>query len=79
MFKGRTHANVLLDIHETELAAGEAPHPPHSHIHEELVMIGAHLDSWHAGTGATDNGAGSAVMMETVRIIKAIGAHRVCA
>ena len=39
MFKGRTHANVLLDIHETELAAGEAPHPPHSHIHEELVMI----------------------------------------
>jgi carboxypeptidase Q len=35
-------------------------------------MLGAHLDSWHAGTGATDNGAGSAVMMEAVRILKAV-------
>jgi hypothetical protein len=40
----------------------------------ELVMVGAHLDSWHPGTGATDNGAGSAVMMEVVRILKAIDA-----
>ncbi len=40
----------------------------------ELVMVGAHLDSWHAGTGATDNAAGSAVMMEAVRILKAIDA-----
>jgi len=40
----------------------------------ELVMIGAHLDSWHPGTGATDNGAGSAVMMEAMRILKAVGA-----
>ena len=39
---------------------------------EELVMLGAHLDSWHAGTGATDNGAGSIVMMEAVRILKAL-------
>ena len=39
----------------------------------ELVMIGAHLDSWHPGTGATDNGAGSAVMMEVMRILKATG------
>jgi hypothetical protein len=39
----------------------------------ELVMVGAHLDSWHAGTGATDNGAGSAVAMEAMRILKAIG------
>lgn len=39
---------------------------------EEIVMLGAHLDSWHAGTGATDNGAGSIVMMEAVRILKAI-------
>jgi hypothetical protein len=37
----------------------------------ELVMIGAHLDSWHPGTGATDNGAGVAVMMEAIRILKA--------
>ena len=40
---------------------------------DEIVMLGAHLDSWHAGTGATDNGAGTIVMMEAVRILKAIG------
>lgn len=37
---------------------------------DEVVMIGAHLDSWHAGTGATDNAAGSAVVMEVMRILK---------
>ena len=36
-------------------------------------MLGAHFDSWHAGTGATDNAAGSAVMMEAMRILKATG------
>jgi len=35
---------------------------------DEIVMIGAHFDSWHSGTGATDNGAGSAVMIEVMRI-----------
>ena len=40
---------------------------------DELVMIGAHFDSWHTGTGATDNAAGSAVMMEAMRILKATG------
>jgi hypothetical protein len=39
---------------------------------DEIVMVGAHLDSWHAGTGATDNGAGSAVAMEVMRILKAL-------
>lgn len=39
---------------------------------DEIVMLGAHLDSWHSGTGATDNGAGSVVMMEAVRILKAL-------
>ena len=39
---------------------------------DELVMLGAHLDSWHSGTGATDNGAGTIVMMEAVRILKAL-------
>lgn len=39
---------------------------------EEVVMIGAHLDSWHGGTGATDNAAGVAVVMEAVRIIKSL-------
>lgn len=39
----------------------------------EIVMLGGHMDSWHTGTGATDNAAGVAAMMEAVRILKAIG------
>ena len=42
-------------------------------LKEEIVMIGGHLDSWHGASGATDNAAGCAVMMEVVRIIKAAG------
>lgn len=42
-------------------------------LKDELVMLGGHLDSWHGATGATDNAAGCAVMMEAVRILKAIG------
>jgi hypothetical protein len=42
---------------------------------DELVMAGAHLDSWHGATGATDNAAGSAVMLEAARILKAVGAR----
>jgi carboxypeptidase Q len=38
---------------------------------DEVVMLGAHFDSWHTGTGATDNAAGSAVMLEAMRILKA--------
>lgn len=37
---------------------------------DEVMMLGAHYDSWHSGTGATDNGAGSVVMMEAMRILK---------
>jgi carboxypeptidase Q len=40
---------------------------------DEVIMLGGHLDSWHAATGATDNAVGCAVMMEAVRILKAIG------
>lgn len=40
---------------------------------DEVVMIGAHLDSWHGGTGATDNGTGVASCMEAMRILKALG------
>jgi hypothetical protein len=42
-------------------------------LKDEIVMVGGHLDSWHGATGATDNAAGSAVMMEVVRILKATG------
>ncbi len=40
---------------------------------DEVVMLGGHMDSWHAGTGATDNGAGVAVAMEAARIIQSLG------
>jgi Zn-dependent M28 family amino/carboxypeptidase len=39
---------------------------------DELVMVGGHFDSWHYGTGATDNAAGSAVSMEVMRILKSL-------
>ncbi len=41
-------------------------------LKDEVVIIGGHFDSWHSGTGATDNAAGSAVMMEAMRILKAL-------
>lgn len=42
-------------------------------LKDEVVIVGAHLDSWHAGTGAVDNASGSAVMMEAIRLIKVSG------
>lgn len=51
--------NVLADIPGTDPVIGD-----------QIVMLGAHFDSWHSGTGATDNGCGSAVMMEAVRLIR---------
>jgi hypothetical protein len=56
--------NVIAEIPGTDPA-----------LKDEVVMIGAHLDSWQAGTGATDNAAGSSVMMEVMRILKTIGAQ----
>jgi hypothetical protein len=52
--------NVIADIPGAGLAS-------------QVVMLGAHLDSWHAGTGATDNAAGCAVALEAMRILKAAG------
>ncbi len=46
---------------------------PGTDLKDEIVMIGAHFDSWHGGTGATDNGTGSSVCMEAMRILKATG------
>jgi carboxypeptidase Q len=44
-------------------------------LKNQVVMLGGHLDSWHAGTGATDNAAGCAVMMEVMRLLKSLGVH----
>ncbi len=46
---------------------------PGTDLKDEVVMIGAHLDSWHSGTGATDNGAGTTVVMEAMRILQSSG------
>src|SRR5205807_10071771 len=46
---------------------------PGTDLKDEIVMLGGHMDSWHSGTGATDNGAGVSVAMESVRIIQALG------
>ncbi len=46
---------------------------PGTDLKDEVVMIGGHLDSWHGGTGATDNGTGVTACMEAMRILKAIG------
>lgn len=46
---------------------------PGTDLKDEIVMLGGHMDSWHSGTGATDNGAGVAVGMEAMRIIQALG------
>jgi hypothetical protein len=59
--EGRTAYNVIAEIPGTDKA-------------DEVVMLGGHLDSWHAATGATDNAIGCSVMMEAVRILTAIGA-----
>jgi Zn-dependent M28 family amino/carboxypeptidase len=53
--------NVLAEIPGTD-----------KNLKAEIVMLGAHIDSWHAGTGANDNAAGVAVMMEAIRILKAL-------
>jgi len=44
-------------------------------LKDEIVLIGGHFDSWHAGTGATDNATGTAAMMEALRILKTLGVN----
>jgi len=58
--EGKTSYNVIAEIPGSDKAG-------------EIVMLGGHFDSWHAATGATDNGIGSAIMMEAVRLIQSMG------
>ncbi|GAB2798861.1 M28 family metallopeptidase [Rhabdobacter roseus] len=57
-----TSSNVIAEIPGTD-----------PKLKDEVVMLGAHLDSWHGATGATDNAAGSTVMMEVIRILQTTG------
>ena len=58
--EGKTQHNVIAEIPGTDKA-------------QEVVMLGGHLDSWHAATGATDNAVGVSTMFEAIRILQAIG------
>ena len=58
--EGKTSYNAVAEIPGTDKK-------------DEVIMLGGHLDSWHAATGATDNAVGCAAMMEAARILKAIG------
>jgi Iap family predicted aminopeptidase len=58
--EGKTSYDVVAEI-------------PGSDKKDEIVMLGGHLDSWHAATGATDNGIGSSIMLEAARLIQTLG------
>src|SRR2546423_8886088 len=74
--KGKMEVNLAVEFQDQDLngynTVAEIPGSDPT-LKDEIVMLGGHMDSWHAGTGATDNGAGIAVAMEAVRIIQALG------
>ncbi|HVL68183.1 MAG TPA: M20/M25/M40 family metallo-hydrolase [Vicinamibacterales bacterium] len=66
-------ANIVNTFHDDTSSFNVMAEIPGTDKADEIVMLGAHFDSWHGGTGATDNAAGSAVMMEAMRILKQSG------
>jgi len=77
----QNHAPVSVEINVDTKVTGEHEHGYDTvaeipgtdpKLKDQVVMVGGHLDSWIAGTGATDNGAGTIVAMEAVRILKAL-------
>lgn len=78
MLEKKTDVQVEIDIasryHTDDLMSfNVVAEIPGSDLKDELVMLGGHFDSWHAGTGATDNAVGCGVALEAVRILQAIG------
>jgi len=78
----QAHAPVSVEVNVETKFTGEHEHGfdtvaeipgTDPKLKDQVVMLGGHLDSWIAGTGATDNGAGTIVAMEAVRILKALG------
>ena len=69
----RLNVNLEVQFHDQDLMGyNTIAEIPGSDLRDEVVMVGGHLDSWHGGTGATDNAAGSAVAMEAARILLAL-------
>lgn len=65
--------NLQVEFDDTDpMAYNTIAEIPGGDLKDEVVMLGAHLDSWHTATGATDNAAGVGIMMEAVRILKAL-------
>ncbi len=65
--------NINVRFYDEEpMSANVIGEIPGSDLRDEVVMVGGCLDSWHAGTGATDNAAGAAVALEVVRLIKSL-------
>jgi len=80
----QNHVPVTVEVNIEAKVTGEHEHGfdtvaeipgTDSELKDQVVMVGGHLDSWISGTGATDNGAGSIVAMEAVRILKALDLH----
>jgi hypothetical protein len=72
--KLRMQLDLQVQFHDDDrMAYNTVAEIPGTDLKHEIVMLGAHLDSWHSGTGATDNAVGVAACMEAVRILKAAG------
>jgi carboxypeptidase Q len=65
--------DLQVEFHDVDLMGyNTVAEIPGTDLKDEIVMLGGHMDSWHSGTGATDNAAGVAVAMEAVRILQAL-------
>jgi hypothetical protein len=72
--KVRAEIDLRVEFHSDDLMGyNTIAEIPGTDLKDEIVMLGGHLDSWHGGTGATDNAAGVAAVMEAVRILQAAG------
>jgi hypothetical protein len=69
----RATVNIAARMTDDGQAFNTVAEIPGTDLKDEVVMLGAHLDSWHTATGATDNAAGVGMMMEAVRILRASG------
>jgi len=69
----RMKIDLAVEFHDEDLMGyNTIAEIPGTDLKDEVVILGAHFDSWHIGTGATDNAAGCAVMMEAIRILKTL-------
>ncbi len=71
--KLKVNAELDVDFHNDAETFNTVAEIPGTDLKDEVVMLGGHMDSWHSGTGATDNAAGVSVAIETVRILKTLG------